>query len=406
MHRGVRHAVQVTAFILLVQMDRRRDHPLVQYKQAGQRLNGARSAQHVPGHGLRGADVGLLRLRLAQRLLDRRRLDEVVHRCPRAVRIDVNGIYFTVACLFHGVHHRLRAAAGVGMGRRDMIRVAGGAVAADLAVNPCAARLCVLIFLEDQRRSALPDHKAAPAPVEGQGCRIRIIGCGQRLHIDKAGNGGGDDRRFRTAGDDRVGIAVANQTHGLADGIGAGGAGRDRRHGKAPAVMADRDHTGGHIADHHGHKQRGYPAGPPLEQLGVFRFKGADAADAGPENDRKALRQNRALHAALIHRLLGGGHGKLGVAVGAQHVVDFHICLRIEVPDLGAQLCFEFFGIEAGDGPNAVFAVFQAFPHLGGAVAQRRDRADACDDDSSVFTHNCSPHMAMPPSTRSTSPVT
>ena len=42
MHRGVRHAVQVAAFVLLVQMDRGRDHPFVQRKQAGQRLNGAR----------------------------------------------------------------------------------------------------------------------------------------------------------------------------------------------------------------------------------------------------------------------------------------------------------------------------------------------------------------------------
>ena len=49
------------------------------------------------------------------------------------------------------------------------------------------------------------------------------------------------DGGLRAAGDDGVGIAVANGAERLADGVGAGGAGRHHGQAGALAVVADGD---------------------------------------------------------------------------------------------------------------------------------------------------------------------
>ena len=61
-----------------------------------------------------------------------------------------------------------RAALGLRVGGGNMIGIAGGAVAADLAVNLRAPQLCVFILFQHQGTRALADNKAAPAGVKRQ----------------------------------------------------------------------------------------------------------------------------------------------------------------------------------------------------------------------------------------------
>ena len=84
------------------------------------------------------------------------------------MRVDIHGIVLRIAGFLHGIRHRLRASAPVGMRSGDVVSVAGGTVAAHLAVDLCPAGLCVFVFLKDKRDRALTDHESSSALIERQ----------------------------------------------------------------------------------------------------------------------------------------------------------------------------------------------------------------------------------------------
>ena len=114
---------------------------------------------------------------------------------------------------------------------------------------------------------------------------------------------------------------MTDKAHRFTDGIGTGSTGSDSRHCRSAAVVADCDHTGCHIADHHRYEERRYTAGTSLHQLGVFCLKRPDTTDSRAKNDRKTFGFNGALDTAFLHRLPGCRDGKLRIAVGAQHII-------------------------------------------------------------------------------------
>ena len=138
----------------------------------------------------------------------------------------------------------------------------------------------------------------------------------------------------------------------------------------------------------------------------MLLFKGRDAADARTEQYGKALCLHRAFDPAFLCRLLRRRHRKLRVTVGAQRLIYFHIFFRVKAVNLRRQLCLEIFRIKKGDRTDAASAAFQPLPRLRCVVSQWGNRPDPGHDRSSLFSHFLSPHIASPPSTRSTSPVT
>ena len=177
--------------------------------------------------------------------------------------------------------------------------------------------------------------------------------------------------------------------------------------------VANGDQPRRHIADHHGNKERGDPAGPLFQQLSVLVFKGPDAPDAASEDHREPLRVHGAPNAAFRRGLLGRRYRELGVPVGAKHLVDLQVFPGIKALYLGPQHRLEPLGIKQGDGRDAVSAVFQALPGFFCVIPQGGNGSQPGDDNSSVFAHPISLpyllvsfYMAMPPSTRRTSPVT
>ena len=159
---------------------------------------------------------------------------------------------------------------------------------------------------------------------------------------------------------------------------------------------------------------------PPIFQLADLHGHGIQTADAGAEVHADPIRRQGAYDAALLHRLDGRAYSVLGIAVGAQDLAVLHIGQGIKVPHLGAQLGFIICCIKIGDGADGIAAADQTLPGRIHVAAHRADNSQAGDHHFPVFTHNSSPcssefpdqsgafrrYMAMPPSTRRTSPVT
>ena len=245
----------------------------------------------------------------------------------------------------------------------------------------------MLILLQDQGRAALADDKAAAALVEGQAGRVGVLGSGQGLHVDKASHAALRDGRLGPAGDDGVSIAVANGPHGLTDGVGAGGAGGHRGHGRALAVVANGDHAGSHVGDEHGDKVGGDALGATVQELVVLGGEGADAADAGAEVHGHPLRGQGTDDAALLHGLGSGSHAVLGEGIAAQDLGLVHVSTGIKVLDLGGDLGLVVGGVEQGDRADAVDPVFQVVPALVHGVAHGADDAQAGDHHSACLFH-------------------
>ena len=250
-----------------------------------------------------------------------------------------------------------------------MVSIAGRAVAADFGINVSAAGFGVFVFLQNQRRRTLAQHETAASAVEGQRSRVGVRGGGQSLHIDEARQTARADCRFRTAGDDRIGIAVTDGTQCLTDGVGAGGTGRHCRHGCCFTAEANGDLACRHVWDHHGHKQRRHAARALLTEFRQLTFDGFDAADAGAEVHAEALPLHAAHDAALLHSLCGRRNGILGIAVGTQLLGFIHILAHIEVFHLCRQFCFEIACIEAADLGDAVNALLQILPAFADGIS-------------------------------------
>ena len=180
----------------------------------------------------------------------------------------------------------------------------------------------MFVFFKYQCDSTFTDNKSTPALIKRQGCLVGIFRSGKRLHIHKTCDSRRNNGGFGTAGNYGIRIPVTNKAHSFTDSIGTGSASRNSRHGRATAIVANGNHTGCHIADHHRYKQRRNTAGAFLHQLGVLRFKSTDATDTRTEYNGKAFGLNSTFDTAFVHCLLCCCNGKLCIAISTKHIIN------------------------------------------------------------------------------------
>ena len=279
----------------------------------------------------------------------------------------------------------------------------------------------MLPLLEDEHAAPLAHDEAVAVGVEGS-ARSRGVGVrGECAAGGKARDDLGEDGRLGTAGQDGVGIAVLDGAEGLAHRMRRGRARGDHGQGRALGVVADGHVAGGHVRDHHRHKVRGGAAhallGHHVHLVGV----GLDATDARADVDAQTLVVDGTLgtEARVRHRLVGSRHRELHAPVEVPRLATPEVRLAVKALDLGGHLDREALRVEARDRPDAAAAREHRLPGRGCRVAQRRDGADAGDRHPVFHRHlptepnlagpslqrNPS-YIAIPPSTRITSPVT
>ena len=276
-----------------------------------------------------------------------------------------------------------------------MVRVVRSAVTHDLRVHSRAARLCVLIFFENERRAALAHDKAASALIKRAASVFRVGAGGQRRHIAEARHAHRDDGRFRAAGDDGIEIAVLNGAVRFTDLVVARRARRGDRQAGALRVELNGDVAARDIGNEHRDKVRGNAARALFVQRRHLIGERLDAADTGTEIHAEALRVDLAHDFAVVHRLRCRRDGKLRERVVLAHFALIHVQQRVKILDLRRHMRFKVRGVKLRDFRDAALAGFQVFPERIHVVADRGNCAETRDNYSSFHIFQASETEAL-----------
>ena len=137
--------------------------------------------------------------------------------------------------------------------RSDQIGgVRGHAIAEDLNIRSGATRACMFELLDDQHAGALGRSETVAVTVERTRSpgRIVIVARSQRAHRGEARQSDLADAGLGAACAHHIGGAAANHLHGIADGLGSGGAGGRDGVRVAECAQLDRDVRGRHVRQH------------------------------------------------------------------------------------------------------------------------------------------------------------
>ena len=123
-------------------------------------------------------------------------------------------------------------------------------------------------------------------------------------------------------------------------------------------------------------------SGPLVEKLVDLGVQGLQAADAAADHRPHAVRLGAGVELGVGGRQLGGRDRVAREEVETAHLALLDEVLGIEVLDLGGDVHLVVGGVEARDRADARLAGDEPSPEGVDVVAQRRDDAEAGDDDS------------------------
>ena len=251
----------------------------------------------------------------------------------------------------------------------------------------------MLIFLQDEDAGAFAHDKAASAFVKRCAGALWVLVGGQRLAVCKACHSNWIDGCLGAAGNDGVGIAIADGAERLTQSMGGGGTGGDNRQVWSLCIKADGDVARRDVADHHRDQKWGDMARSGLEKLAALLGDGADAAGTGTDIDAQTFRLDvfSGSKACILHCLYCCRDGILGKQVGLSDLCFFDVLSRLKVLDLGRYLDLLVAGVKAGNHSNAVFARNQTVPKVFNIISNRRDHTHAGDYYSIHPCSSCGP---------------
>src|SRR5258708_2024913 len=129
----------------------------------------------------------------------------------------------------------------------------------------------MLQFFKNQNAGAFAHHEAVAVLVPGTaGASGIVVASGKRAHGGESADAHGGNGGFGAPSNHYVGIMVLDDAEGIADGVGAGGAGGGRRFIRALGAEAHGDVTGGEVDDGGGNEEKRDPARGPFHKRGVF----------------------------------------------------------------------------------------------------------------------------------------
>lgn len=145
----------------------------------------------------------------------------------RGVRIDVIDVLGLRARMPQRHLHRPQRPPTIRQRRSQVMRIGAGAVPDKLSVDGGAAVACVVELFQHHDAGALADDEAGAVTVEWPGGAVgRVVeGGGEAARPAESADGQRVNAGFRAASDHDGGVAVGNEAAGVADGVGAGGAG-------------------------------------------------------------------------------------------------------------------------------------------------------------------------------------
>ena len=304
---------------------------------------------------------------------DRGGLGGVAERRRRRVRVDVADVVEGEVRPVQRLDHGGERAGAVGPRRRRVVRVRREPEAPDLRVDPRAAGRRGLQVLEHEHGGALGEHKARAGLVEGPRRPRRVARVAtERAQPREARDGRLVDGRLRAAAEHHVRAARLDQAVGLADGHGAGGAGRGGRRQRAAAAVVDRDRARGHVREEPRHEVGRQLPARREGRRGADRV--AEGADARRDADAAPLRRDGQRGRARVGDGLGGrGDREVDEAAPVARAGDRRGLVRRRREVLPAA---------EGQAPRVRRAGEDAGPGLRSRGADGRDAADAGHHDA------------------------
>ena len=189
-----------------------------------------------------------------------------------------------------GVPHGAIAALAFGRHSGDVEGVGAHAVADDLGEDFCASGLSKFQVFEDEDARAFADDEAVAVFVKGAaGVFGVVVAGGKRAHGGESADSHGSDGGLGAPGDHGVGVAPLDGPVGVADGVGAGGAGGRRGLVGPFGAVTDAHVAGGQVHDGRGNEEGRDLARATIEQVAMFALNDVEAADAGADVDSDAL---------------------------------------------------------------------------------------------------------------------
>jgi hypothetical protein len=264
-----------------------------------------------------------------------------------------------------------------------VIGVGGHTVAYDFCQDGRAAAAGVLELFENHDAGAFAHDEAVAVLVPGTaGAGGVVIAGGECAHGGESAYAHGSDGGFGASGNHYVGISALDDAEGIADGVGASGAGCGRRFIRTLGAEAHGNVPGGEVDYSGGNEERGNLARSALEECGMFALDHVESADARADMHADALGIfGRDLKLGHLHRFVGGGDGEVDEAAHFFYFFFLDEIEGIKVADLGGDLAGKGGGVERGDAADAAFAREQGLPYCAGGIAHGADEADAGDDD-------------------------
>ena len=332
----------------------------------------------MPGQRLGGRDrrAGVAG---AEHRADRFDLLVVADRRRGGVRVDV--VDLDALQVFHGLAHAPhRTLAG---GGDHVVPVGGGAVAGDLAVDPRAAGLGVLVFLQHQHTGAAGDDEAVAVHVIGARGTGRglVVARGHRAHgVEQDGER--PIQLFATAREDDVLPAAANDLGGVADAVIRGRAGRGDRIVHAADLEPGRQRGRRGRGHRFGYRERADALRPLLAGDGGGFDDGPSRGTARAHDDAGAVVGDLPLlEAGIADRLIHGDVVPGGAAAVETHGAAIDDALGIDRRGTGYLAAEAVRGLRLGaSDPGTGLA--QGVQNLPGIVADGRDDAHPADDDT------------------------
>src|SRR6266704_1684766 len=180
----------------------------------------------------------------AEDALERERFDGVPQRRGGAMRVDVSDLRrFDSGIAKRCPHDAVRPVA-ILRGLRDVVGIAGHAVANKLCHDGSIAFLCMIEGFDNQNACALTDDKAVAFGVKwAAGACGLLVARGKRLHGRESADTHRRDRRLGAAADHHLRIAPLDDAKGIAYGVCGCGTCRSRRRIRPPSAVANRNHA-------------------------------------------------------------------------------------------------------------------------------------------------------------------
>mmetsp|Transcript_13849 Transcript_13849/g.35900 ORF Transcript_13849/g.35900 Transcript_13849/m.35900 type:complete len:471 (-) Transcript_13849:72-1484(-) len=372
-------------------VDRRRNLARLEHLDRDRGLDGASCAQEVARHRLGARDLELVCV-VAEGALDRQRLELVVERRGRTVRVDVADVLLGDASEVDGHLEACCEALTLRVRRSDVVRVARGAVSRELAVDFGTARLCVLLRLDEQRARALTHDEARARRIERARRSLRVVvhvGA-HSFHVAEACVRERRDGCLRATAEHDVSDAALDVFHRLADGVRPRRArGHDTKVGPL-GTQLDGNHARRCVANHH-RDEEGRDAPRPLREhhLGVL-LERVDAANArSHQHAELGLVDLVEVELAILKRLLCCRHRQLRVPVVALRFLWVHVLVKLEALYLRSDLTLERLRVERFNARNPRFPREEVDHHLIDVVANGSDSAHAGHDHLPPAVSHC-----------------